>query len=301
MARVVVLLSCLLLAAAACSKGKEAEAPGTPPASGSAQLKTKPQPKAPVDFSGVLKGIVKLVPGAELPLAPDLGSKAANLGAPCPPYGPADRQIVSMAPETRGLSPAHVAITQMTDVPEHKPVTVDLYIDGCRLGPKLVGVTRDDSIKITNRSELQLLPLLPGDSFLTGIPKGGSRSVKMTRLGPTNIRCGIAGYCGDAMVITLSHSLFAVTDAKGEFVIRNVPLNQELKVHGAHPMIGVTNASFKLTKQKPEATVELVLTPKTAPAPAAEAPKEPAADPKAKKPAGKLKGAAAAAGEPALK
>lgn len=299
---------CALLVAAACSSGEKAQTPtATAPGSAAQQAAVKKKPQA--DFSGVLHGVVKLVEGAEVPRAPEPVERVVPPPAPCAPYGDADRDVLSMVADTRALSPVHVAITQMTAAPEHKPAQVDLRIDHCRLGPKLVGAVSGDSVRVTNQSDVAMLPLLPGDTYLESIAKGKSRSAKITRLGPTRIKCGIAGYCGEAIVITLAHPLFAITNEKGEFTIKGVPLEQNLTVHAAHPMVGVVSQTFRLTKDKPEHTLELVLTPrapKVAPAAAAEGADDKKADDKAapakdakkaadksaKKPAGKLKAAA---------
>jgi hypothetical protein len=257
-----------LLLVAACSSGEKAQTPAAGAPGSAAQQAAVKKPQA--DFSGVLHGVVKLVEGAEVPRAPEPVERVVPPPAPCLPYGDADRDVVSMAADTRALSPVHVAITQMASAPEHKPTQVDLRIDSCRLGPKLVGAVSGDSVRVTNHSDVAMLPLLPGDTYLESIAKGKSRSAKITRLGPTRIKCGIAGYCGESIVITLSHPLFAVTNEKGEFTIKGVPLGQDLTVHAAHPHVGVVSQKFRLTKEKPEHTLELVITPR-APKPAAAA------------------------------
>lgn len=267
----------------ACGREKPAETAQDKPAAAPAAQAAQ-QPKA--DFSGVVRGVVKLAPDAELPLAPEPTGPVPTASKACPSYSAADRKVFTLVPETRGLSPVHVALTQMTAAPRAEPKTREVTIDGCRLHPPLTAAMVGDTLRVLNRSDTVLMPLLPGDAYMASLAKGEAREAKLEAMGPTRIACGLSGYCGEALVITLAHPLFAVTDKAGEFEIKGVPLDQDLTVHAAHPFIGVTSAPVRLTKEQPLGHVELVLTPRKPHQPAAQE-----AAPKADQGAGKGKAA----------
>jgi hypothetical protein len=219
--------------------------------------------KPTADFSGVVRGIVKLAPGAVLPTAPAPEKPPVNAPPPCRPYGEDDRRIVSLFAGTGGLTPIHLAVTQMTAVPEHKPETRKLFIRNCRLTPALVGAMVGDELQITNESDHPFMPVLPGDPFMRGLMKGESRTVKLEHVGRARISCGFAGYCGESTVLTVKHPLFTVTNERGEFEIRGVPLDQDIMVHAGHMLFEVSTLKTRLTKAEPEKVLEFLLTPIT--------------------------------------
>jgi hypothetical protein len=253
------LLVCALLSVA-CGDKPRAEPAQPAPAPVATPAKPAEPEKPKADFSGVIRGIVKLAPGKQLPLARKLAD-VVNAVAPCPAYNDVDRKVMDMAEATHGLSPVHVALTDMKEVPEHAPATVELRIEDCRLRPTLIGVMVGDEIKVQNASQVPFLPLLPGDKYNQGILKGQSRSAKMTGYGTTQILCNVAGYCGATTVIGLQHPLFAVTDKAGEFEIKGVPVGEQLTIHAWHPLFDVSSQPVTVSKDAPMATVELLLTP----------------------------------------
>jgi hypothetical protein len=219
-------------------------------------------PKLPsADFSGVLRGLVKLAPGATLPMAPPPERPPVNPGGSCRPYAEDDRRVVSQFEGTGGLTPIHLAVTQMKAVPEHKPETHDLHIRNCRLTPAVVGAMVGDELRIVNESDQPFMPVFPGDPFMRGLLKGESRNIKLERFGPAKVSCGFAGYCGESTVITVAHPLYAVTNERGEFEIKGIPLDQDVMVHAGHMLFEVSTLKLRLTKAQPEQTLEFVLTP----------------------------------------
>jgi hypothetical protein len=254
-----VVLALTLAVVGACEKAAAPAPAPTAPQAGPGQPLAPKKPSA--DFSGVVRGIVKLAPGATLPTLPQPKTPPVNATAPCRPFAQDDLRVVSQSADTQGLSPIHIAITQMTAVPETKPTTRDVFIRGCRLTPGVVGAMVGDEIRVLNESDVPLVPRLPGDSFMKGLLKGESRTIKVARFGPAQITCGLGGYCGQSMVIAVAHPLFAVTDGRGEFVIRGVPLDQDITVHAGHMLFAVASQKTRLSKAEPEKTIELVLTP----------------------------------------
>ncbi len=228
---------------------------------GAASLPNARDAGPPPEFVGVVRGIVKLAPGAELPLAPlpTIQGLPAPSIAPCPPVDASDQRTITRAP-SGGLFPAHVALTGMTAAPPHAPSTHELFIDACRLRPTLLGAVRGDSVRVTNRSEMALLPSIPGESFMRGLLRGESQDFPLKQT-QTVVRCAFGSYCGESLIVATTHALYAVTDVEGRFTIEQVPLDQELTVHAWHPLFRAASAPFKLTREAREQTIELALVP----------------------------------------
>jgi hypothetical protein len=219
----------------------------------------------PPEFVGVVRGIVRLAKGVPVPLAPvpkmGNGQLDATTTPPCPALDVSDRQTIRRADKGGGLSPVHLAITGMSDVPKRSPKVHELFLDACRLRPVLLGAMRGDTVRVTNRSDMPLLPLLPGDKFMTGMLRNEQREFELTIKGSMPIRCNFGNYCGETTIVSLSHPFYAVTDAEGHFVIEQVPLDQELQIHAWHPLLNVKTVTLKLTKDEREKTIELTVEP----------------------------------------
>jgi hypothetical protein len=278
----IALVFALLLAAStlpACSKKTERAEPQAAPAStnldGGAALTQVDAglPRAaqaqradagpPVEFGGTLRGVIKLAKGQKLPLAPFpvlSGGVPAPSVAPCPTVDASDQRTVSVAKQTGGLSPIHVAITGMSAAPPHEPVTHELFIDACRLRPAMIAAVRGDTVRVTNRSETALVPRVPGASYMRGLLKGETAS-GVLKAARTVVDCGFGSYCGDSLVIATTHPLAAVTTPEGFFTIEHVPLEQELRVFAWNPLFELTSQLVKLTHAQPEQMIELTLTP----------------------------------------
>lgn len=237
------------------------------------------QPEAPkADFSGRVTGLVRLAPGVSLPLAvlPAAGTKDTVIAPGCPEITKADAKRVTENAETHGLSPVHVALTGMSAAPPREPVTHNLVIQDCRLQPGLIAAQTGDTLRLTNRSTTAFLPVLPGDSFMQALLPEASREVPLSGIGPADVKCGFGSYCGESVILSVAHSLFAVTDSSGAFSIEGVPLDQELTVHAWHPLFEVSGAKFKLSAAEPHKQVELLLKPNASVAASPEAASSPA-------------------------
>lgn len=245
------------------------------------------------DFSGRVKGLVKLKEGAALPTSslPEqmVLQMAAAVPEGCPALSAADERKVEQHPATQGLYPVHIAITQMSAAPPREKRTHELIIEDCRLKPSLVAAMQGDLLRVTNRAHTAFLPVLPGDNFMQAIMPGKSREVEINALGASTVHCGFGGYCGSATLVTVGHSLFAVTDAQGQFEIEGVPLDEELTLHAWNPLFEVTTTTLKLTKAEPGKELVLELTPVPTQAQANQAETQAENKPPESKPAGEAK------------
>lgn len=216
-----------------------------------------------LEFTGTIRGVVKLAKGQKLPLAPfpQQNGVTPPSAAKCPPIDVADQRTVTVAKQTGGLSPVHVALTGMSGAPARPPMVHELYIDGCRLRPTLVGAVKGDQVRVTNRSEAVFVPRLPAGSFMRGLMHGESSEAKLTET-RSRVECSFAAYCGESLVVATTHSLYDVTTPEGFFTIEHVPLDQELTVHAWHPLFQVASSNpVTLTHAQPEQMVELTLAP----------------------------------------
>lgn len=288
-------LACASWALIACGGRREESAPK--PEQATNEL-VKPQttataspPKSNATFKGTIEGSVVLADGASLPRIDSIndGSKFAMVAppAPCSPLTDDDLTPVSLS-ESRTLRSIHLALTGMNDYPAPEPRTHDLYISDCRLTPRLVGAAVGDSLRITNRSEVAVLPVFSGESFMQAVLPESSRTIKLEKSGASRLACTFGAFCGRTDVLVTAHPLFAVTDAKGHFVIEKVPLDQDVTVHAWHPLFKDSTATVRLSANEPKRTVELTMTPRSASAtPESDASKTPSAatakDPTAKK------------------
>jgi hypothetical protein len=220
---------------------------------------SKPKP----EFVGTLQGIVKLATGAELPLAPlPPRGKTDTVVAPgCPDINEADRRQVHESPTTGGIFPLHVAITQMTEAPQREPMTHDMEIRDCRLWPGMVAMRTGDKLRVINKSKAPFLPVLPRESFMQALLPDTERETTVSGIGPVTIKCGFASYCGEAVLVSTAHTLYAVTDSSGRFTISGVPINQKLKVFAWHPLFKAASADFELTSGERTKDVELSIEP----------------------------------------
>jgi hypothetical protein len=214
------------------------------------------------EFSGTVRGIVKLAKGVSLPLAPPVLSHGVTPPSikPCPPVDKSDQRVVTLSKQTGGVSPIHVALTGMRAVPPREPITTDVFIDACRMRPTIVAVKKGDKVRVTNRTDTALVPQLPGTPFMRGLLRGESQEFE-AKATQTKISCSFGSYCGDSLIIATTHTLYDVTTSEGFFTISKVPLDQPVTVHAWHPLFKEVNVKVTLTHEQPEQMVELLLTP----------------------------------------
>jgi plastocyanin len=244
---------------AACSAGADKRELAADAASKPAS--TPAGPKA--NFSGVIRGIVKLADGSSVPLGADPRGNPGTVEppAPCAPISEADRRVVYAAEGTHGLTPIHVALTGMKSVPPSAPTTRVVRALGCRFQPDLAGAQVGDTLRFENASAAVLTTAFPGDTFIRTLPAGDAHEVKVGKSGVLQVGCPLGGYCGGTSIIAVAHPLWAVTDQAGTFRIAHVPLGEPVVVHAWHPLFGESNATLTLDATTPEREVTLTLTP----------------------------------------
>lgn len=202
-------------------------------------------PEAPPTPSGptvTLRGVVRLVEGAEVPsFAPDqMGAREAPPEECTPPR--TDDRIPVRASESRGLSNVVVTITAedrdafFARVPPLEPVRHEVTIRDCRLTPRVVGAARGDVVVLSNEMYYPFLPTTGTNAMLRGLIKGEPQEVPIEQVGLTSITCGMLAGCGRADVVVAATRLITVTDAEGSFALEGVPAGLALRVHAWHPL-----------------------------------------------------------------
>jgi hypothetical protein len=213
---------------------------------------------------GVVEGVVRLAPGAELPsyTDKDLGKGAPGTTAPpekCPPPKKGDRQPVSHA-DGGGLRGVMVNAIDFDASPAHEPATHEVAIRDCRLEPRLVVATRGDKLRMVNESDHPFLPRRSGDSFGQGLMKGQDRVVDLDRGGIFRVSCFMGATCGRTDVVVLYHPVHTTTGEGGRFRLENVPAGQALTVHAWHPLFEESSAEVQVAEGETR-TVEIELRP----------------------------------------
>jgi hypothetical protein len=226
------------------------------------------QPEPTSAGTAVIEGIVKLAPGAELPmyaenpLAP--GTGRPPLPESCPAPNDSDRRPVRRVRGDR-LHGAVVYLGDMSSAPEHEPEVHTVFIRECRLGPRFVAATRGDRMRIVNETDYPFLPDT-GTGMMQALLYRQEREYELTQGGIRTLQCGFAAPCGRTEVITMYHSLHDVTDGEGSFRIEDVPANDELHVVAWHPLF--QHVDQQLTLEPGETRrLEIVLQPAPPPQP----------------------------------
>lgn len=240
-------LCALLLAACECGGAPEPEG-------------TVRQVAAPAS-TATLEGVVRLAEGAELPQWPENPMTPAGRPAlpdACTPPQTTDREPVRRVEGGR-LTGVLVTLADFETEPPHEPATHELVIRDCRLTPSIVVATRGDTLRLVNQTDYPFMPEL-GTGMLQAILHEQTREMELAQGGMRTLSCGFTASCGRAEIVTLYHSLHAVTDEDGRFRIENVPANDELRIGAWHPLF--REAGERLTLRPGETRrVELVLTP----------------------------------------
>ena len=229
---------------------------------------TSPSGEGAPGATAVIEGTVRLAEGAELPryAVNPVQPISDRIQPPesCTPAQLSDREPVQRTP-SGALAGMLVALHDFSVTPEHEPVTHELVITDCRLSPRLVVATRGDRLRLTNQMDYPFMP-----DFHQGLVQvllhRQSREVELAQGGVSSLACAFTAPCGRTEVVTLYHSLHAITGENGTFRIEGVPANDELRVSAWHPLF--QEASERLTLQPGETRhIELVVSPAEAPAP----------------------------------
>lgn len=220
---------------------------------------------------GVVEGVVRLAPNAELPSYPPV--RHERQPAPpesCAPPRVDDRQPVRLG-EGRGLEGVLVAGAEFDTTVPHEPAPREVAIRDCRLTPMFVAATRGDTLVVKNETEYPFMPIVGEGGLAQALLNGQTKSHPLDQGGVRTVTCTFAAPCGRADVVVLYHPVHTLTGEAGRFRLE-VPAGEELEVHAWHPLF--QEASETLTLEPGETRrVELVLDPAPVPEqPAAEAP-----------------------------
>lgn len=229
-----------------------------------------PRPEGSSSSTAIIEGVIRLAPESATPAYPE-NPMVPPAGRPEPPDTCADPQQRDRSPlqptADRALNGVLVALHDFSTVPPVEPVTREMTITDCRLSPRLVVATRGDTLRLTNETEYPFLPDF-GTGVMQALLHGTAREVELGQGGVRTLQCGFAAPCGRAEIVTMYHSLHAVSDEAGRFRITGVPAGEELRISAWHPL--VQEASETLTLRGGETrTVEIVVSAAeiTAPAP----------------------------------
>lgn len=127
------------------------------------------------------------------------------------------------------------------------PETHEVVIRDCLLDPPFLAATVGDTVRLRNDSAYPFIPRIPGGfapapgqsggAIAQALLTGQTREFVVSSMGPTLLTCSVFGApCGRADVLTLGHTLHAVTGAGGRFRIEDVPAGREVEVHAWHPL-----------------------------------------------------------------
>jgi hypothetical protein len=169
-----------------------------------------------------------------------------------PPVSSGARAGAAAGPEAAG-APATAAATSGSAAvrpPPYRtrpPTTHELVIRDCRLDPPFLAATVGDTIRLRNESAYPFVPRIPGGfapapgssggAIARALITGQTLEFLLPSMGANTVSCSVFGpHCGRADVITLGHTLHAVTGAGGRFRIEAVPAGREIEVHAWHPL-----------------------------------------------------------------
>ena len=218
--------------------------------------------EGPSSGTTVIEGVVRLAEGEELPSFPENPMVPtpgrADLPDECTPAQERDRQPVQQA-SGGGLTGVLIALHDFATVPDHEPVTHEMTITDCRLSPRIIVATRDDTLRITNETDYPFLPNF-GSGLMQALLHENSREVELGQGGVRTLECGFAAPCGRAEIVTLYHPLHTVTDERGHFRIEDVPSGEEIRISAWHPLFREAHETLTVAAGETR-TVELVITP----------------------------------------
>lgn len=248
---------CLALGSLACD-GCGSQSP-PPPA---------PTPSAPPAAAPtVLTGRVRLADGFELPryARTDLERKVlanATRGAwpeQCTPPQVRDREPVQRSADGF-LQGVMVAASEFKGAKPRPPRVHEVAIKDCRLTPALVVAVKGDSIRLTNEVDFPFMPTLGRTTLVRTLSPGQHFDIKLEKGDVQPVLCGFTAPCGRTDVLTMYHSVFAVTDEAGAFRIEDFPADQALQVHAWHPLFREAKLEVRVEKGQTK-ELEFVLHP----------------------------------------
>lgn len=206
-----------------------------PSKAGSASSEAGPEASKEAEGWGTLKGRVTF--GGDPPKTGILvgkGEEGVKDAAICARNEIPDQSLV-VDPETKGVRWALVYIPRPSSVnPEAESArlgeSVEFDQKGCMFDPHVLGVMKGNEVRVKSSDPVghNVHTLLRNTSVNQSLPQGGTLPVKIERGDgrPGQVVCDIHNWMS-AWWLTLDNPYFAVTDAKGEYEIKNVPAGEQ--------------------------------------------------------------------------
>lgn len=215
----------------------------------------------------VLRGVVRLVDGAELPAYRSdqmerrllAHTQQAALPEACTPPKTTDRQPVQLTPDGM-LTNIVLAATDFSRQPERAKMVHEVVIEDCRLTPKVVVAMKGDQLRVTNAGEYPFMPAYGETPVVKTLIRGQDYEVPLDKAGVSPVLCGFTAPCGRTDVVVMLHPIHATTDAEGKFELEDFPAGESVKLSAWHPLFEESTIEVRLEPGE-EKSVELVLTP----------------------------------------
>lgn len=235
-------------------------------------------PAEPSPALATLRGVVRLVDDAEVPLYPASlihGRESAGTWPEvCAPPKTGDRRPTPLG-EERVLGNVALTLTTPAEhrpaflealgivdgaIPGREPVEHVVTIEDCRLRPAFLTATKGDTVTIANATDYPYFPRFGRSPFQQSMNLGERRSNPLERGGNLSLDCGGFGAaCGRADVVVMFHPAHATSAADGTFSIE-VPAGIPLVLHGWHPLYEETRVEVNVPAEG-ETSVEVLMRP----------------------------------------
>ena len=171
-----------------------------------------------------------------------------------------DLHPLRLGPE-RGVSSLSVSATgepaAFRPLTAGPPRRVELTIEDCQLGPKLVVARVGDTLAIENTIDYAFLTAISGDPVQQAVPRGHPREITLERPGVRSVTCSFAAECNRSDVVILTHRAATVSDEAGRFELE-VPAGTPVTLHAWHPLLGPAEATAEATVGEGE-TVDVTI------------------------------------------
>lgn len=273
----------VLTGLAGCSKPSSPSSEGTDKPTD--KLAEPPVAQKPLLDTGLLLGVVRLAPGAELPsyAAAQMEKRVlshterAPWPTSCTPPKTTDRQPVALTAD-RSLSGVVIAASEFSHQKSRPSRVHEVVIDDCRLKPAMVVAMKGDKLRVRSLVSYPFMPTFGSSPEVRTLIPGQTYDVVLDKPGVSPLVCGFTAPCGRTDVVVMLHPVASVTDAEGKFRIMGFPAGETVSVSAWHPLFGESRIDVRV-EPGAEKHVEFVLTPLPgqAPEPAHVAPKAAAA------------------------
>ncbi|MFI5307387.1 MAG: hypothetical protein ACHQ53_08555 [Polyangiales bacterium] len=217
---------------------------------------------------GVLSGRVRLAEGAALPeyaavdlsRRPLLPDRLPQAPTACAAANERARRPVELGAD-RGLGGVIVAASDFTRFRQRDLVKHRVVIQGCRLSPAVIAAQGGDVLELENLDDFDFEPLLGPTFTPRALPRGRKVRVPLSPGGIESLICSPSAPCGRTDLVVFFHSVYAVTDARGDFRIPAFPAAEQVRVSAWHPLFDASE-TFVWLDPGERASADFSLSPK---------------------------------------